>query len=138
MNRKSVNHILNRLAILYHVGTISLAGFAFATPFFPNPDHPTNQAGLYAALVALCMGGLIFAETISWGRLKIQKIRRFAIGFCALGSSYLWLVSENKSDPIGFELPLGILLIWFLSLAVVAIPYIFLYTKPPHQSNGDC
>ena len=51
MLKRIINDLLNRLAILYHVGTISLAGFAFMAPMLvPIPDDPTNQAGLHAAL----------------------------------------------------------------------------------------
>ena len=32
MLKRIINDLLNRLAILYHVGTISLAGFAFFGP----------------------------------------------------------------------------------------------------------
>ena len=90
MLKRIINDLLNRLAILYHVGTISLAVFAFMAPMLvPIPDDPTNQAGLHAALVALCMGGLIFAETASWGGSSIQRIRRFSpLGSCVRPFSF--------------------------------------------------
>ena len=34
MLKRIINDLLNRLAILYHVGTISLAGFAFMAPLY--------------------------------------------------------------------------------------------------------
>ena len=139
MLKRIINDLLNRLAILYHVGTISLAGFAFMAPMLvPIPDDPTNQAGLHAALVALCMGGLIFAETASWGGSSIQRIRRPAIALCAICSSYLWLVEENGSDPTRFELPVMILVVWSMALAVIVLPFIFLFTKMPRRSNDNC
>ena len=40
MLKRIINDLLNRLAILYHVGTISLAGFAFMAPMLIPSQKP--------------------------------------------------------------------------------------------------
>ena len=130
MLRPTVGRVWDVLAVPYHVGTIALAGFAFVVPFLSSvQDDPTNEAGIYAALVALSMAGLIFSESVRWGRPSIRRIRRPAIAACAIGSSYLWLVGETVSDPTKPDLPLAILLVWALSLAAVAIPILVIITN---------
>ena len=131
----AASQALNILVVPYDIGTMALAGFAFATPFLASsPADPTNEAGIYAALVALCMAGLIFSESVRWIGSLTHRFRRPAIALCAIGSSYLWLVAETGSDPTKFDLPMAILIVWLIALVAVAIPFIFMFFRPTNQS----
>ena len=138
MLHKAASQALNILVVPYHLGTMALAGFAFATPFLTSsPDDPTGEAGIYAALVALCMAGLIFSESVRWTGPLTHRFRRPAIALCAIGSSYLWLVDETGSDPTRFDLPTAILVVWLMALVAIAIPFIVVVSRPRNQSQGD-
>ena len=148
MLRRAASQALNILVVPYDIGTMALAGFAFATPFLASsPDDPTNEAGIYAALVALCMAGLIFSESVRWIGPLTHRFRRPAIALCAIGSSYLWLVDETGSDPTRFDLPTAILptrfdlptailVVWLMALVAIAIPFIVVVSRPRNQLQG--
>ena len=119
--------MLKKLVGVYDMATITIAAFAFATPMFMSDSTKRiDSAGVYAALIALCMGALILVESLHWEG-PLSRWRRPAIGICALGSAYLWLANEGEYDPAGLTLlaeigilfaAVGVLLIWPIFIMV--------------------
>lgn len=117
---------MKRLAGGYYLVTATLGAFAFLAPFLePVPHDVTNKSGQYAALVALCAAALVFAESVRWeGPAIINRFRRPVVGAFLLGSAYLWLADESKSNPASWYLPTNIAIVWILASLVVAAPLV--------------
>ena len=117
---------MRQLASGYYLVTAVLGAFAFSTPLFVDvPSDVTNKSGQYAALVALCAAALVFAESVRWeGHAIINRFRRPVAGAFLLGSAYLWLADESKSDPARWGLPANIAIVWILAALVVAAPLV--------------
>ena len=115
---------MKQLASGYYLVTAALGAIAFVTPILKAvPYDVTNKSGQYAALVALCAAALVFAESVRWeGHAIINRSRRPVVGAFLLGSAYLWLADESKSNPASWDLPTNIAIVWILASLVVAAP----------------
>ena len=116
-----------------------LGAVAFVTPILKAvPYDVTNKSGQYAALVALCAAALVFAESVRWeGHAIINRSRRPVVGAFLLGSAYLWLADESKSNPASWDLPTNIAIVWILASLVVAAPLALSFFRDWHPLSPD-
>ena len=108
-----------------------VAAFAFATPFLTSgtADAPSGEAGLYAALIALCAAAMITAEAVNADKMQIRKPQAICIGTCALASAYLWIAAEAEIHPADPQLMAQLSFIWIAVLLAFVIPLIVLVSR---------
>ena len=94
--------------------------------FSPTADDPAGQAGLYAALVALCTAGILLAEAAR--ESKVRPLPKVCIGLGTLATAYLWIADEAGVHPMNLSLPGSILLLYLLAAAVFSIPLLLIIT----------
>ena len=90
----------------------------------PTTDNPAGEAGLYAALVALCTAGIILAEALR--ESKDNLMPKICIGLGTLATAYLWIADEPGMHPRNPSLPGNILLLYLLATAVFSIPMLLI------------
>lgn len=114
------------LGIYWYIALVILGIFSFIAPLTTEPtaDDPAGQAGLYAALVALCTAGIFLTEAAKG--LKIRPLPNVCIGVGTLASAYLWIADEAGVHPTKLSLPGSILLLYLLVAVVFSVPILLI------------
>ena len=113
-----------------------VAAFAFATPLLAavTDEDPAGEAGLHAALIALCAAAMFTVETINADKWQVRKLPSLCIGVSLLASAYLWIAEEASIHPADPDLIAGISIVWAMVLVVFIIPLVVLATKKNNAS----
>ena len=129
LKSKTRNDWVSILIIYIQIALVILGIFSFVTPLTiePTADDPAGQAGLYAALVALCTAGIVLAEAAR--ESKVRLLPKVCIGVGTLATAYLWIADEAGVHPMNPSLPGSILLLYLLAAVVFSIPMLLIITS---------
>ena len=92
----------------------------------PTANDPAGQAGLYAALIALCTAGIGLAEAARDSNFR--PLPKIFIGVGTLATAYIWIAAEAGVHPMNPSLPGSILLLYLLAAGVFSIPMLLIIT----------
>ena len=117
------------LGIYWYIVSVILGIVTFVAALIAEPtaDDPAGEAGLYAALVALCTAGIIFAEALM--ESKDHLLPKICIGLGTLATAYLWIASEAGVHPKNPNLLGNVLLLYLLAAAVFSMPMLLMVTS---------
>ena len=121
--------IRSALGIYWYIVSVILGIVTFVASMTTEPtaNDPAGQAGLYAALVALCTAGIVLAEAAR--ESKVRPLPKVCIGVGTLATAYLWIADEAGVHPMNLSLPGSILLLYLLAAVVFSIPMLLIITS---------
>ena len=104
----------------------------------PTLDHPTGQAGLSAAHIALFVAAMVLLEIghSEGDRVRklprlLSRLPRLLIGLSAMSGAYLWAAEESELHPTNVELVATLSAIWLAAgIVAVFVSLLVMVTRP--------
>ena len=119
----------SKLGIYWYIVSAILGIVTFVASMIAEPTaaNPAGEAGLYAALVALCTAGIILAEALR--ESKDHLLPKICIGLGTLATAYLWIADEAGVHPKNPNLLGNVLLLYLLAAGVFSMPMLLIITS---------
>lgn len=108
-------------------------------------EHPSGGAGLYAALIGMCVTAIFLTESIDKSKnpeeSKFRLFKSVFSGALGLVAAHLWVASEAEMHPTDLSLPASLAAVFGLvSFMVFFLAIVFYFmskssTPPPPPPN---
>ena len=99
---------------------------AFLVPMFGSPTEsdPTSSAGVFAPIIALSVGGIIFSEAAFSDSQKFRTRPSYFIGLGSMAAAYMWMADAAGTHPRDPVLTVPVLMLFGIAAAFVTLAFV--------------